>query len=190
MIGHIHPKLRELQKGAKEEEGWNSFWGPSSDQLLIMRRRMKQVKCKAYQKLVSREDRPDKRYYWQKLHEIWLHRCYTNRSFSFELSPHQLLCMLYIGNKCKILKLIFNKPWWAILKREPGHLICVPTVVYRRRWQTLDDVQRKFLQFITFIKLKTPNIKKTHQTSFIFSLTLQNMNITMHCFGRKENLMQ
>ena len=57
-------------------------------------------------------------------------------------------------------------------------------------WQTLDDVQRKFLQFITFIKLKTPNIKKTHQTSFIFSLTLQNMNIAMHCSGRKENLMQ
>ena len=30
----------------------------------------------------------------------------------------------------------------------------------RKGWQTLDNVQRKFLQFITFIKLKTPFIKK------------------------------
>ena len=30
--------------------------------------------------------------------------CNTNRSFSFELPPHQLLCMLYIGDKGKILK--------------------------------------------------------------------------------------
>ena len=99
--------------------------------------------------------------------------------FPLNSPPHQLVCMLYVGDKRKILKLIFNKPWWAVLKREPGHLICVPTVVYCKRWQTLDNVQRKFLQFITFIKLKTPYIKKTHQTSFIFSLTLQNMNIAL-----------
>ena len=30
----------------------------------------------------------------------------------------------------------------------------------RKGWQTLDNVQRKILQFITFIKLKTPFIKK------------------------------
>ena len=94
----------------------------------------------------------------------------TNRSFSFEL-PHMnyfACCTLAVKER------YWN--WFSINHDEPfrrGHLICIPTVGYCKLNE--DNVQCKFLQFITFIKLKTPSIKKTHQTSFIFSITLQNV---------------
>ena len=82
MIGHRPPKLSGSQKGSEEEEGWNSFGGVSSVQLLIMRRET-EFQWKAYQKRVSREDRQDKRYYCQKQHKIWQHGCITYKLFIF-----------------------------------------------------------------------------------------------------------
>ena len=47
----------------------------------------------------------------------------------------------------------------------------------------------KFVQFITFIKLKTPFIKKAHQASFIFSLALKSVecNAALHKYQVEAN---